>query len=126
MAGLRRQRQQRQNKPLTYLDLVVEHLEAGHRGSDTVLGALLISAQDVDGGGHILVVVPAVEAETLDRVVVVRDLKHAVLGVAAPDAGVRVAGDGDALVLGTVCAGETVVVVVPLLEVARVSRFNDH
>ena len=66
----------------------------------------------------------AVEAETLDRVVVVRDLQHAVLGVAALDAGLRVAGDGDALVRGSVGDGEAVVVVVTLLEVARVSRFN--
>ena len=110
---------------IPHLDLVVEHLETSHRGSDTVLGALLVSAEDVDGGRHIVVVVLAVEADALDRVVVVRDLQHAVLGVAAPDAGVRVTGDGDALVLGSVGDGEAVVLVVPLLEVARVPRLDD-
>ena len=122
-AGLR-SRASHERSTIPHLDFVVEQLQPGHRRGDTILFGLLVSAENVDGGGHIVVVVLAVEAEALDRVVVVRDLQHAVLGVAALDAGLRVAGDGDALVLGSVGAGETVVPVGSLLEVARVSRFN--
>lgn len=66
----------------------------------------------------------AVEADAFNRVVVVSDLEHAVLGVAALNARLRVPGDGDALVLGSVGDGETIMIVVTLLEVTSVSGLH--
>lgn len=107
------------------LDLEVQHLEAGHRRGETVLRALLVGAEDVDRGRHIFIAVLTVEADVLDGVVVVGDLQHAVLGVAALDARVGVAGDGNGIVLGPVDDGQPVVFVVALLEVASVSGLHD-
>lgn len=107
------------------LDLEVEHLEPRYRRRFAILGALAVSTQHVDRGGHVVIAVLAVEADPLDSVVVVRDLQHTVLGIASLDAGIGVAGDGNSLVLRSVGDGQTVVLVVTLLKVAYVSGL-DH
>ncbi|CAN0426702.1 unnamed protein product, partial [Ectocarpus sp. 12 AP-2014] len=103
------------------LDLEVEQLSPGDGSllSVAVLVLGLVCPQDVDRARHVLVVVfvVAVEADVLDRVVVVGDLKQAVLGVGALEARVRISGEGDAVFLRPVHLGQAVKLVVAGKEV---------
>lgn len=107
------------------LDLQVEQLQPGHRRLDAVLSAFLIRAEDINSSRAIIAPVLSIKANAFDGVVVVGDLEDTVLGVATPDAGFGVAGDGDTFIFFAMGDREAVVLVVSLFEVARVSGLYD-
>lgn len=108
----------------SHLDNTVLHDEAGYRRHGTVFNFFFVLAENVNCSGRVVVTVFSVEPEAVQNVVVVGNLQHTVLSVAALNAGLRVARDGDGVILLTVCDGEAVVLVITLLEIAGVSRLD--